>query len=436
MSAQNNENWTFYNAFVDRETLDCVGNTTYQPVIRTEDDIINSHCDTMSGEFGIDVTDDNKCIPKIFWNPKLHKTPYKARFIAGASNCTTKQLSVYVNSALKVVREYFSKYCSTVYKNSGVNCNWSINSSTQFIQKLQNIDVFNIQVYDFTTLYTNLDLGVVEKLLSEMIDLLFSNTNKYICISKFEDKSFFSKKVYNNYYCFDAVLLKKAIEFLLQNTFVSFGNIILRQTKGIPMGGNSSSQFADLSLAKSEFDYMKSLLASKKMSLAKLLSNNGRYVDDLCVFNYLNFANLISDIYPEDLVMERSGDNNKDINYLDITIKICSDSISTEVYNKVEDFNFPVVMYTFPNGNMPLSIGYNVFYGQLLRYSTICSHVSSFILSSNKLYRVLVSRSYNHWQLVLKFRTMLRNHPHILLKYQISDATSIEKDIFKIDTTV
>ena len=123
-----------------------------------------------------------------------------------------------------------------------------------------------------------------------------------ICISKFEQKSFFSKKVYNNYYCFDAGLLKKAIKFLLQNTFVSFGGIILRQSKGIPMGGNSSSQLADLSLAKSEFNYMKSLLTSKKMNLAKLLSNNGRYVDDLSVFNYLNFANLISDIYPSDLV--------------------------------------------------------------------------------------------------------------------------------------
>lgn len=420
---------------VDLETLDCLGNTTYHPVVRTEDDIITSHCDTLSREFGIEVTDENKCIPRIFWNPKLHKTPYKARFIAGASNCTTKQLSVYVNKALKVVRESFSKYCNAVYINSGVNCNWSINSSTQFIQKLQSIDVFNIQVYDFTTLYTNLDLGVVEKLLSELVDLLFSNTNKYICISKYEDKSFFSKKVYNNYYCFDCELLKKAIKFLLQNTFVSFGNIILRQTKGIPMGGNSSSQFADLSLAKSEFDYMKSLLACKKMNLARLLSNNGRYVDDVCIFNYLNFANLISDIYPEDLVMERSGDNNKVINYLDVSIRISSNGITTEIYNKVEDFNFPVVMYTFPNGNMPITIGYNVFYGQLLRYSTICSHVNTFIFSSNKLYRTLVSRSYSHWQLVLKFRSLLRNHPCILLKYHISDSKSMEKEIFKIVTT-
>ncbi len=93
------------------------------------------------------------------------------------------------------------------------------------------------------------------------------------------------------------------------------------------MGGNSSSQFADLSLAKSEFNYMKSLLTDKKIGLAKLLSNNARYVDDVSIFNYLNFANLISNIYPVDLVMERSGDNNKLVNYLDIQINISQSSI-------------------------------------------------------------------------------------------------------------
>ena len=92
-------------------------------------------------------------------------------------------------------------------------------------------------------------------------------------------------------------------------------------------------------------------------------------------------------------------------------------------------------MYTFPNSNMPIEIGYNVFYSQLLRYSGICSHVSSFVSSSNKLYLILVNRSYNHWKLVLKFRVLLKNYPNILLKYKICDSRIIEKDIFKIKNT-
>ena len=417
---------------IDFNTLVCTGNGTYQPVNnRNESDIINSHSDIMKNEFNITVSGSNKGIPRIFWNPKLHKTPYKARYIAGSSKCTTKQLSLYVNKALKVVRDYFSRYCNALYKNSGINCNWSINSSTQFVEKLETIDVYNIQVYDFTTLYTNLDLNVVEDLLSKIIDLIFSNTNKYICISKFNDNCFFSKKEYNNYYCFTASLLKKAIHFLLQNTFVSFGEIVLQQTKGIPMGGNSSSQLADLSLAISEFNYMKKLLSEKKINLAKLLSNNCRYVDDISIINYLNFGSLISEIYPSDLAVERSGDDNKHINYLDIKIDIEDSSLKTSVYNKVDDFDFSVVTFTFPNSNIPINVGYNVFYSQLLRYCCICSHLLSFISSTKIIYTILINRHYKQWKLISKFRLFIKNNPQILLKYKISDTREVEKEIFE-----
>ena len=281
------------------------------------------------------------------------------------------------------------------------------------------------------TLYTNLDLGVVEYLLFEMIDLLFNETNKYICISKFNNKCFFAKKEYNGYHCFSAESLKLAINFILQNTFIRFGGIILRQARGIPMGGNSSSQLADLSLAKSEYNYMQTLLKAKKQGLAKLLSDNCRYVDDLITINYLNFEHLIASIYPSDLKMERSGNDNKSINYLDITIDIRASSITTDIYNKVDDFNFPVVMFTFPQSNMPIETGYNVFYGQVLRYSSICSHLDTFVSAVNKLYKILVSRGYKHWQLVNKFKILFKKNPNILLKYQISDVKDIEKDVFK-----
>ena len=40
-----------------------------------------------------------------------------------------------------------------------------------------------------------------------------------------------------------------------------------------------------------------------------------------------------------------------------------SGHVTTKLYNKLDDFNFPVVMYTFPNSNISSSVGYNVFYG-------------------------------------------------------------------------
>ena len=169
---------------------------------------------------------------------------------------------------------------------------------------------------------------------------------------------------------------------------------MLRQVKGIPMGGNCCSLMADLTLAYKEFTYMKQLLKIKKFGLAKLLSNNSRYVDDINVINYKNFQSVIKDIYSCDLQVERSGADDKNINYLDVNIKINENGVSTSIFNKTDQFKFQVVSYTFPCGNIPMQLGYNVFYGQILRYCRICSSKESLIEKCRQLYMMMKNRGY------------------------------------------
>jgi hypothetical protein len=45
------------------------------------------------------------------WIPKLHKTPYKERYIAGSSTCSTKELSIHLTKILSAVKEGQQKYC-------------------------------------------------------------------------------------------------------------------------------------------------------------------------------------------------------------------------------------------------------------------------------------------------------------------------------------
>ena len=40
----------------------------------------------------------------LYWLPKLHKRPYKARFIANSSSCTTTNLSKLLTSCLTAVK--------------------------------------------------------------------------------------------------------------------------------------------------------------------------------------------------------------------------------------------------------------------------------------------------------------------------------------------
>ena len=79
--------------------------------------------------------------------------------------------------------------------------------------------------------------------------------------------------------------------------------------------------------------------------------------------------------------MERSGNDNKKVNYLDLNITINENGIDIKVYNKTEDFNFEVASLTFPHNNIPEEVGYNVFYSQVLRYGNICSKYSNYIRS-------------------------------------------------------
>ncbi len=74
----------------------------------------------------------------MYWIPKLHKNPYKARFIANSSACTTTKLSKLLTSCLSTIKESVKRYCHTVMENAGVNLFWSILISNDVLDKLKN----------------------------------------------------------------------------------------------------------------------------------------------------------------------------------------------------------------------------------------------------------------------------------------------------------
>ena len=58
-------------------------------------------------------------LPALYWLPKFHKQPYKSRFIANSSSCTTTELSVLLTSCLTAIKNHVIKYCTTVYERNG-----------------------------------------------------------------------------------------------------------------------------------------------------------------------------------------------------------------------------------------------------------------------------------------------------------------------------
>ena len=73
----------------------------------------------MAAKFGLFVDEDHSKLPTLYWLPKLHKRPYKSRFITNSSACTTTELSILLTSCLTAIKNHVIKYCTTVYERNG-----------------------------------------------------------------------------------------------------------------------------------------------------------------------------------------------------------------------------------------------------------------------------------------------------------------------------
>ena len=132
------------------------GTKAYEETFIDEKSVVYSHSNEITNKFAVDVKERQDRFPTMYWLPKLHKKPFKARFIANSSSCTTTEISKLSTSCLTAIKAKVIKYCETVYERSGKNMFWPIKNSGEVLSKLKNIgdQATSLSTYDFSTLYT------------------------------------------------------------------------------------------------------------------------------------------------------------------------------------------------------------------------------------------------------------------------------------------
>ena len=83
---------------------DSISKSTYQRTAFSKDEILANHRSVLSF-FAIDTVGKDTDLPLLYWIPKLHNDPYKQRFIAGSSSCSTKTLSKLLTSILTTIQK-------------------------------------------------------------------------------------------------------------------------------------------------------------------------------------------------------------------------------------------------------------------------------------------------------------------------------------------
>ena len=370
-------------------------NSVYKPVNNTLDNIIDKHKSMLEDNFNIRLSEKDLRVPLLYWNSKQHKTPYKARFIAGATHCTTKPLSVELSLVMKCIKKHFKAYCEQIHQRTGISPYWSVDNSLDCIKKLQNMKAKSVYTFDFSTLYTNLPLKSIEEALQQLVIKMFKNSSKhYILVNTFFKTAFWSDSPKSGYKVFTLDKVLDSLHWILYNTYVRFGDHLFRQEKGIPMGGNCSPLIADLYLSWLEYKYVTNTMKNN-FPMAKQLSYNSRYIDDIITPNISNFLDIASHIYPKELPLERSSSNSLHDCFLDLDILVKNNKFVTKIYHKVDLFNFEVISYPFPDSNIPSRIGYNTFLSQLVRFSRVCTFVEDFAFRTRLIYDKLADRGYD-----------------------------------------
>ena len=169
-----------------------------------------------------------------------------------------------------------------------------------------------------------------------------------------------------------------ALTFLLDNIFIRFGTKLYRLAVRIPMGTNCAPLVADLFLFCYERDFMMSLSDDKQADVIDAFKTTSRYLDDVLNINNVYFDNMVSQIYPSELHLNKANTSDIEAAFLDLHLSISNDFVSSKIYDKSDDFDFEIAYCPFLDDDVPRSTSYGVYISQLIRFARISSYVADF----------------------------------------------------------
>jgi len=132
--------------------------------------------------------DDLFKIPLMYWIPKMHKKVPKARFIAGSANVLITRLARVVNVLLSQVKKELKKLDKAHIAETGVKRCWFVDSYEEVVDWLQLLERPKsenqcINTYDFSTMYTTLDLSDLVSSVSRAIKEAYGDHHRYLLVT-------------------------------------------------------------------------------------------------------------------------------------------------------------------------------------------------------------------------------------------------------------
>jgi hypothetical protein len=266
-------------------------------------------------------------------------------------------------------------------------------------------------------LYTSIPHDKLKEEIKTLVHKAFTGMNKkYIKVT--QSKAYWSTKKNSGVFSIDCNTLNSLIEWLIDNTFVVVGDQVFRQTIGIPMGTDCAPFLANLFLFAYEFRFLNNLLKQKNFHVLHKFRRCARYIDDLLLINNDKYLETHKhDIYPKELDLLSDDKDDQQVHYLDLDLLIVGNGFSYWIYDKRDNFDFPIVNFPDLSGNIPARQSYSVFVSQLVRYARGCLHFKDFIIRCKCLTSKLLAQNFLLQRLQFAYFKFCLHHKKLILKY-------------------
>ena len=315
---------------------------------------------------------------------KIHKTPLSTRPVCSDCASLVHPLGKWLDYALQPVVADQPFY----FKDSF--------SLKQELDKIVLPPNASIITFDAVSMYTNIDIN-----------------------DSIERISTFLANIWDKRAC---KTIKSAMEIVMKNNRMRFGDLIYHQIRGVAMGMSPAPTIANLYVAIYELEFIIPLLE-------KYLMFYKRFIDD-------GFAVWLHDLDP---TIDAENWNNfkalinamglnwtfksprKKLIFMDMTIQIEGGKIITTIYAK------PLALYQYipPNSCHPPGVLTGLIFGQILRIYQLCSRSKDIDKELSLFHTRLLNRGYATNQLIPFFEKGINNAISYLSQ------TQEQRDAFK-----
>ena len=112
--------------------------------------------------------------------------------------------------------------------------------------------------------------------------------------------------------------------------------------------------------------------------------------------------------------------------FLDCDVSIIDGDLHIKVYNKTDDFPFPVKRYCSATSMVHSSLGYKVLYGEMHRFASICTDRIDFINVVRQTVEIFLRNGYTKQKIIFKIAKFCVRNKQYTNKFGIHNENELK----------